>query len=139
MDQTTKPSQTDNSRNSEKPVIIVTGSSGLIGSRVIKRLAPEYRIVGLDKEGAPHPPPEADCMSFDITDAGSIRSTMERVRNQYGDKIVSIIHLAAYYDFSGEPSPLYEEVTVKGTEKFIDALHSFQVEQVCFFQYKSYL
>lgn len=132
MDQTSMPSETDSSHNSEKPVVIVTGSSGLIGSRIIERLAPKYRIVGLDKEGSPQPQPKADCMNFDITDAGNIRLTMEHIRKQYGDKIASIIHLAAYYDFSGKPSPLYEEVTVKGTEKFVDALHNFQVEQFIF-------
>ena len=57
---------------------------------------------------------------------------MERIRNGYGDKIASVIHLAAYYDFSGKPSPLYEEVTVKGTEKLIDALQDFQVDQFIF-------
>ena len=132
MDQNTKPLQADGSRNNEKQVIIVTGSSGLIGSRIIKRLASDYRIVGLDKEGNQHPHRKADCINFDITDADSIKSTMERIRNGYGDKIASVIHLAAYYDFSGKPSPLYEEVTVKGTEKLIDALHDFQVDQFIF-------
>lgn len=132
MDENTKPLQADGLTDNEKPVIIVTGSSGLIGTRIIKHLAPDYRIVGLDKEGNSSPPPEVDSINFDITDTGSIKSTMEHIRNKYGDKIASVIHLAAYYDFSGEPSPLYEEVTVKGTEKLIDALQNFQVEQFIF-------
>ena len=132
MAQNTKPLQADGSRNDEKPVIIVTGSSGLIGTRIIQRLAANYRIVGLDKEGNPYPPREAECVNFDITDSGSIKQALERVRFGYGDKIASVIHLAAYYDFSGKPSPLYEEVTVKGTEKFIKELNNFQVEQFVF-------
>jgi nucleoside-diphosphate-sugar epimerase len=124
--------QPDGSRNDEKPVILVTGSSGLIGTRIIKRLAPAYRIVGLDKAGSPYPPREAECVNIDITDLDSIKSALERVRYGYGDKIASVIHLAAYYDFSGKPSPLYEEVTVKGTEKFIKLLQDFQVEQFIF-------
>jgi nucleoside-diphosphate-sugar epimerase len=39
----------------------------------------------------------------------------------------SVIHLAAYYDFSGEPSPLYDEVTVAGTERLLRALRDFRV------------
>lgn len=51
-------SQKDNSgaRNSGKEVIIVTGSSGLIGTSIIKRLSEKYRIVGLDNTGYPFPP-----------------------------------------------------------------------------------
>ena len=132
LQQDTQALQADNTLNNEKPVIIITGSSGLIGSRIIKRLAPDNRIIGLDKEGNQNPPPEAESINFDITDTGSIQSAMEHIRNKYGDKIASVIHLAAYYDFSGEPSPLYEEVTVNGTEKLIDALQTFQVEQFIF-------
>jgi UDP-glucose 4-epimerase len=132
MGTSTRPLQEDGARNDEKPVIIVTGSSGLIGTHIIQRMAPNYRIVGIDKEGNPYPPKEAECVNFDITDEDSIKMAMERIRYGYGDRIASVIHLAAYYDFSGKPSPLYEEVTVKGTEKFIKALHHFQVEQFVF-------
>ena len=132
MEQNTRPIQTNGSRNDANPVIIVTGSSGLIGTHIIQRLASRYRIVGLDIEGNPYPSKEAECVNFDITDSNSIRSAMERVRYGYGDKIASVIHLAAYYDFSGKPSDLYEEVTVKGTEKFIEVLRAFQVEQFIF-------
>jgi nucleoside-diphosphate-sugar epimerase len=31
-------------------VVLVTGSSGLIGSAVIRRLADRYRLVGFDRE-----------------------------------------------------------------------------------------
>jgi UDP-glucose 4-epimerase len=132
MEQNTSSSQSNGSRNDNKELIVVTGSSGLIGTNIIKRLAPGYRVAGLDKEGNKYPPREAECVSFDITDSDSIRSAMERIRYGYGNKIASVIHLAAYYDFSGAPSPLYEEVTVKGTEKFIEVLHDFQVDQFIF-------
>src|SRR5687768_12730791 len=132
MNQNTEPLQVDDSRNDQKQLIIVTGSSGLIGTHIIKRLTADYRIVGLDKEGNPYPPVEAECVNFDITDSGSIKAAMERIRYGYGNKIASVIHLAAYYDFSGAPSPLYEEVTVKGTGKFIEVLHDFQVDQFIF-------
>lgn len=119
-------------QTAEKEVIIVTGGSGLIGSQLIKRLAKNYLIIGLDKTGSPFPPIEAECICFDITDEKSIRTAMERVSYAYGNKIASVIHLAAYYDFSGKPSPLYEEVTVKGTEKFLRVLQDFEVKQFIF-------
>ncbi|GAA4429504.1 NAD(P)-dependent oxidoreductase [Pontibacter saemangeumensis] len=119
-------------RNSDKEVIIVTGSSGLIGTSIIKRMSEKYRIVGLDNTGYPFPPREAECVCYDITSEGSIRAAMERVRYGYGDKIASVIHLAAYYDFSGKPSPLYEKITVKGTENLLRVLQGFEVEQFVF-------
>ena len=123
---------TAGARNTSKEVIIVTGSSGLIGTSVIKRLSENYRLVGLDNTGYPFPPREAECVCYDITSEGSIRAAMERVRYGYGDKIASVIHLAAYYDFSGKPSPLYEKITVKGTENLLRVLQDFEVEQFIF-------
>src|SRR5690606_7038897 len=39
------------------------------------------------------------------------------------------VHLAGYYDFTGEPHPLYESVNVKGTRRLLRSLQSFNVEQ----------
>jgi UDP-glucose 4-epimerase len=119
-------------QNSEKELIIVTGSSGLLGTNIINKLIGKYLLVGLDKFGNPYPPREVEWVCFDITSEESIRKAMERIRYVYGNKIASVIHLAAYYDFSGEPSPMYEEVTVKGTQKFIKVLQDFDVEQFVF-------
>lgn len=115
-------------------VVIVTGSSGLIGSSVVNRLAENHRVVGFDREGPPRPPPSAECVSVDLTSDDSVRRGLERVRIGYGLRIASVVHLAAYYDFAGEPSPLYEQVTVRGTERMLRGLKSggFEVEQFLF-------
>src|SRR5919197_5606421 len=111
---------------------MVTGSGGLIGSAGFTRLAEQFRVVGFDKEGRPHPPPVAECVCVDVTSDESVRDGLERVRRGYGDRIASVIHLAAYYDFSGEPSPLYEEITVQGTERFLRLLKTAKPEQFVF-------
>lgn len=113
-------------------VVVVTGSSGLIGRAVVSRLAPRFRVVGFDREGWPHPPREAECVCVDLTSDASVRAGFERVRYAYGGRLASVIHLAAYYDFSGEPSPLYEELTVRGTARLLRALQAFVVEQLVF-------
>jgi nucleoside-diphosphate-sugar epimerase len=112
--------------------VIVTGSSGLIGTAVIKALSLHYPMIGFDRAGPPYPPPEAECISVDITEPESICRGLERVRYAYGERIASVIHLAAYYDFSGETSPLYEAVTLRGTERLLQALTDFHVEQFLF-------
>lgn len=40
-------------------VVIVIGSSRLIGTPVVGRFAGFDRVVGFDREGNPHPPKEA--------------------------------------------------------------------------------
>jgi nucleoside-diphosphate-sugar epimerase len=116
----------------DSSVIIVTGSSGLIGRPVVRRLARSFRMVGFDREGWPNPPKEAECVCIDLTSDESVQAAFERVRYAYGDRIASVIHLAAYYDFSGEPSPLYDDITVRGTGRLLSALQAFEVEQFVF-------
>ena len=117
---------------SQKPVVIVTGSSGLIGCALCKELASDYQVVGFDRDGYPYPPVEAECICVDFSTDASGQRAFERVRYAYGDRIASVIHLAAYYSFSGEPSPLYEKITVRGTERILRELQKFEVEQFVF-------
>ncbi|MBY0507715.1 MAG: NAD(P)-dependent oxidoreductase [Bryobacteraceae bacterium] len=112
--------------------VLVTGGSGLIGSAVIRELSERYTVIGFDREGNPHPPPMAECVCVDLTSSESVRAAFERVRYAYGDRLASVVHLAAYYDFSGEPSSKYEEITVRGTERLLKELRNFQVEQFLF-------
>jgi nucleoside-diphosphate-sugar epimerase/uncharacterized membrane protein len=115
------------------PNIIVTGSSGLIGSAFIDRASNRYREFGFDRKGPPHPPPATEhLIDCDLTSDESVRAALAQVRERDGVRIASVIHLAAYYDFSGEPSPLYEELTVRGTERLLRGLREFEVEQFIF-------
>src|SRR5438046_10085044 len=109
----------------EKRVAVVTGSSGLIGGNLCKALAKDYELVGFNREGYPYPPPEAECVCVDLSSDASVKAAFERVRYGYGNRIASVVHLAAYYSFSGEPSPLYEQITVRGTERMLRELQHF--------------
>jgi UDP-glucose 4-epimerase len=117
-----------------KVTIIVTGSSGMIGSPLCTMLGATYNVVGFDRAGPPYPPIDVECVSVDLTSEDRVRRALERVRYAYGLRLASVIHLAAYYNFSGEPSPLYDEITVRGTARLLRALHQmeFEVEQFIF-------
>ena len=118
--------------DNEAGVVLVTGASGFIGSAVVERLGKKYKIIGLDRAGPPDPPSPAVAIDFDLGSDDAVRKALEEVRDRFGSRIASVIHLAAYYDVSGEPNPLYEKITVEGTRRLIDALQSFEVEQfVC--------
>ena len=115
-----------------KPVVIVTGSSGFLGTALIKKLAKRFTVVGFDRALPPHPPAEAECVCFDLTSDGSVEAAFRRVRVAYGDNIASVVHLAAYFDLSGKPNPKYEEVTVRGTERLLRHAQNFELEQFVF-------
>lgn len=106
-----------------EPIVIVTGSSGLIGSAVCSRLEHlGFRTFGFDRPGLPHPPEVSETIDVDVADLASVESALATVRAEGIEHVASVVHLAAYYDFSGEPSNLYDQVTVKGTQRLLAAL-----------------
>jgi nucleoside-diphosphate-sugar epimerase len=119
-------------RKAEKELVIVSGSSGLIGTELINKLSQQYRVAGLDNVGYPFPPVTAECVCIDITSDASMMNAMRRIEYGYGNHIACVIHLAAYYDFAGKPSPLYDRITVQGTERLLRVLKPFRVEQFIF-------
>lgn len=116
----------------EKQLVVVSGSSGLIGSALIKKLAGKYQVIGLDNAGYPYPPPEAECVTIDITSDEDVQKAFADIRNKHGSQIASFVHLAAYYSFSQKSSPLYDKITVRGTERLLKYLQDFEVEQFLF-------
>lgn len=118
-----------------KPLVLVTGSDGLIGERLVHRLLRDYCVVGIDNDPAPNFAGE-EVAVCDLTNDKETADALRHVGDKYGRQLASVVHLAAYYDFSGEPSPLYDELTVKGTRRLLEGLESFEVEQ---FQFSSSL
>jgi nucleoside-diphosphate-sugar epimerase/uncharacterized membrane protein len=109
----------------EKPLVIITGSGGRIGTAIKAEFGDAYTIVGFERNCRDDP----DCIEVDITSDDAMAQAFDRFRRRYGDRIASVIHLAAFYDFSDEPNPLYDEVNVRGTRRLLQALQAFQVEQ----------
>jgi nucleoside-diphosphate-sugar epimerase len=115
-----------------KPVVVVTGSNGLIGSAIAARFQKEYVVAGLDLGERDQGSPVEAFFGFDLTSDDSVTQAIRAVRERFGERIASVIHLAAYYDFSGEPSDMYERVTVQGTGRLVRALKDLTVEQFLF-------
>jgi nucleoside-diphosphate-sugar epimerase/uncharacterized membrane protein len=110
-----------------KPVVLMTGATGFLGGALCKALATDYEIVGLDRK--PVDMEHAECVGCDLTSDRSIDEAIREVTSRYGARIASVVHLAGYFDFSGEPSPLYRLVNVEGTRRLLRALQALQVEQ----------
>lgn len=115
-----------------KPVVMVTGGSGLLGRSLIDRLRSGYRVVSLDLKGDPQSATDVEFVCVDVTSDDSVRRAVERVAEVYGSRVASVVHLAAFYDFSGAPSPLYDKVTVEGTRRLLDARKALDLEQFVF-------
>jgi nucleoside-diphosphate-sugar epimerase len=110
----------------EKPIVLITGAAGNIGTSLAAALEDAYTVVGLDREGSKADFPLID---VDFTDDDSLTQALETFRRDHGSRIASVIHLVAFFDFSGEDDPLYEAVNVEGTRKLLRALQDFEVEQ----------
>lgn len=120
---------------STSAIVIVTGSNGTIGDAVIRRFAGRFDdVVGFDRKAPNPPPPGCTAVAVDITSDESVREGLVMIREHHGAHVASVIHLAAYYDFFGEPSEKYDEVTVRGTGRLLRGLRErdFQVEQFVF-------
>ena len=68
----------------------------------------------------------------DLSSDYSVKCAFDRIRLAYGNKIASIIHLAAYYSFEGTNLDLYDKITVQGTERVLREAKNFEVEQFIF-------
>ncbi|VEG91108.1 vitamin K epoxide reductase family protein [Legionella spiritensis] len=110
--------------STEKPIVLITGSSGNLGHALTAALGERYQVVGFDV-------PETSCdIPFDLTSDLSVTQALDLFRERYKPRsIAAVIHLAAYFDFSGEDSPLYDEVNVAGTRRLLDKLQEFAVER----------
>src|SRR3546814_19782184 len=95
----------------------------------MRRLANRDTVVGLDRDGPAESTDGAVTINFELGSEDSVRTAVADVRERFGDRIASVIHLAAYYDVSGKSNPLYQEITVDGTKSLIDALPDLEVEQ----------
>jgi nucleoside-diphosphate-sugar epimerase len=115
-----------------RDTVLVTGSSGLIGRATVARLATSYDVVGFDVVKPPSGSPRMDFINVDVTSDESVQAGLHQVRRRHGDRIASVIHLAAYADLSDEPSPLYYAVTIHGTDRLLRGLHEFYVGQFVF-------
>lgn len=116
----------------QKETILITGSEGLLGQAITEHLQDQYNVIGLDIDEPSEPPEKSKFVQMDVTSDDSVRLAVEQCGKWSNNQIASVIHLAAYYDFGGEDSPLYDKITVQGTERFLSELKNLNVEQFVF-------
>jgi nucleoside-diphosphate-sugar epimerase/uncharacterized membrane protein len=109
-----------------KPLVIITGAAGEIGSALCKALRRDYFVAGLDLR----PAKDADTgFTFDLTSPESVQQVLHQCTDGRTVPIAAVIHLAAYFDFSGDDSPAYQAVNIDGTRNLLEALQLHEVER----------
>jgi nucleoside-diphosphate-sugar epimerase/uncharacterized membrane protein len=118
----------------EKKIVLITGANGHIGTDVMRRLSGRFSdVIGFDRKAPSPPPPGCTHIPVDITSDESVQAGLRVLREHHGTHIAAVVHLAAYYDFLGKPSPKYDEITVEGTGRLLHGLRNgFEVEQFIF-------
>ncbi|MHB1233999.1 MAG: SPW repeat domain-containing protein [Burkholderiales bacterium] len=106
-----------------KRIVLITGCNGRIGSAVMERLTGRFSdVVGLDRNAHTPAPPGCVRIAVDIASDDSVREGLRILREHHGTHIAAVVHLAAYYDFLGKPSPKYDAITVEGTRRLLRGL-----------------
>ena len=112
----------------DRQVVLITGVAGGIGSAVAAALEEDYCVVGMDLDV------DEDGSNFavDLTSDDSVETGLAKIRERFGERLEAVVHLAAYFDFSGEEHPLYEKVNIEGTRRLLEHLQPFDVGHFIF-------
>jgi nucleoside-diphosphate-sugar epimerase len=114
----------------EKPVVLITGSAGFIGSRLAEACAAHYRVVGLDAKAQDIA--GIDFIECDLAAKESVETALATVRERHGGHIASVVHLNTDRRFSGEPGELSQARSIEAAQRLIRVLRGFKVEQFVF-------
>ena len=109
-----------------RPLVLITGAGGNLGQTLAVSLGNGYRVVGLDRKPQQTPFP---ILQADFATAASIELALHKLREAFGARVASVVHLVAYFDFSNADDPRYRSVNVDGTRHLLRALQAFEVEQ----------
>ena len=107
---------------SVRPRLLVTGASGFVGRHLLEILAPRWQIFALDRrsrvESGISRHPNIRWEQVDLKDEAALAASFGRIRD--GGGADALIHLAAYYDFTGEDHPEYRLTNLEGTRRVLE-------------------
>jgi nucleoside-diphosphate-sugar epimerase len=114
--------------------VILTGASGFVGRHLLESLSSDYRVFAIARrsqyEAAVPEHPNVAWLRADVRDKDSVGRAFREIRAAGGaDKL---IHLAAYYDFTGGNHENYQETNVTGTRHIIDEALELDLDRFVF-------
>ena len=114
--------------------MVVTGASGFLGRLLVQLLRRRHVVLAIDRrtltetELAGHP--NVQWYPVDLCDADAVAGTMACIAAGGGAQVV--VHLAAYYDFTGEEHPEYRRTNVDAMRILLDACRGLGIEHFVF-------
>ncbi len=116
----------------QRPLIVITGAAGRIGFSAVQRFSKNYQVIGLDIIPLPKTLENIIHIKTDCSSEESVAAAFAEIKQRFGMRIASIIHLAAYYNFTGGEWSMYEKITIGGTRNLLKTAQAFEVEQFIF-------
>lgn len=101
----------------DKRVVIVTGSSGFLGSAICVDLSRDYDVIGLDcrrpSAALQRTAPGVEWQTLDIADGSDVRAFFDGLA-QRRRAAAFVLHMAAFYHFGRYWRPEYDRVNIRG-------------------------
>jgi nucleoside-diphosphate-sugar epimerase len=118
----------------ELPRIVISGASGFVGRHLLDALKGRYKIFAMARRsqrqcGAPvHP--NILWHRVDIGDMDALSTIFRRIKDGGGAEL--FLHLAAYYDFTGEEHPEYWRTNVTGLRNVLELCKPLRLKKFIF-------
>lgn len=116
------------------PRIVLTGASGFVGRHILDALKGRYKIHAIarrsQKQSDAPIHPNILWHRVDIGDYEALAAVFSRIRELGGADIC--IHLAAYYDFTGEEHPEYERTNIMGLRNILELCQTLKLKRFIF-------
>lgn len=104
---------------SNAPCVLILGAQGFIGKRLRQRLSSDYTLLCVDVSplvgleamiSSKASSGEEFLFRYDLGDPAQIEELFEEIGPERQERIVAVVHLAAYYDFMNKEDSRYERL-----------------------------
>ncbi len=116
------------------PRLVVTGASGFVGRRLLEMLQSSYRIEAVDRQSAAERGlalgPNVRWHQVELCEPAPVDRLLAELKASGGADY--LIHLAAYYDFSGDDHPEYQRTNVDATRHLLEACRGLGLRRFVF-------
>jgi nucleoside-diphosphate-sugar epimerase len=107
----------------ERKVVLVTGSSGFLGSAICVDLSRDYNVIGVDRRepsaALRHQAAGVRWYTLDIADQAGVSAFFDRL-TAGRRPIHFVLHMAAFYHFGQYWLPEYDRVNVRGLRNILE-------------------